>query len=76
LDVLHAGPAALNDPHALYAAAYRARLGKEQTVIEAWTHALELGADLPTLPLYLADDLAVPVELNDTYREACEGLRI
>jgi hypothetical protein len=31
---------------------------------------------LPTLPLWVADDFAVPLELDATYEETCKGLRI
>lgn len=44
--------------------------------LEAWAHALEIGRPLPTLPLWLADDLAVPLELEATYEETCRALRI
>jgi len=75
-ELLHAKPAEPTNAHALYSAAYRCRPGKTATVIEAWPHALELGGLLPTLPLYLDEDLAVPVELDESYRGACEVLRI
>ena len=31
---------------------------------------------LPTLPLWLADNLAVPLELEASYEETCRILRI
>jgi len=31
---------------------------------------------LPTLPLWLASNLAVPLELEQTYEETCQVLRI
>jgi hypothetical protein len=37
---------------------------------------LALGHPLPTLPLWLADDLPVPVELEASYEETCRVLRI
>jgi hypothetical protein len=42
----------------------------------AWTHALVIGQPLPLLPLWLADNLAVPLELEATYDETCCILRI
>ena len=42
----------------------------------AWTHALAIGQPLPTLPLWLADNLAVPLELEASYEETCRILRI
>ena len=43
-------------------------------LLEAWSHALALGQPLPTLPLWLADNLAVPLEA--CYEETCRVLRI
>jgi hypothetical protein len=44
--------------------------------LDAWEEALSIGAALPTLPLWLASDLAVPLELEETYEETCKVLRI
>jgi hypothetical protein len=44
--------------------------------LETWAHALAVGQPLPTLPLWLADDLAVPLYLEATYEETCRVLRI
>ena len=41
---------------------------------ESWTHTLALGQPLPTLPLWLADDFAVPLELEASYEETCPDL--
>ncbi len=35
-----------------------------------------IGQTLPTLPLWLADNLAVAVELEGSYEETCKVLRI
>ena len=43
---------------------------------ESWAHALEVGRSLPTMPLWLAADFAVPLELESTYEETCRVLRI
>jgi hypothetical protein len=45
-------------------------------LIEAWGQTLTLGQPLPTLPLWLADNLAVPLELEASYEETCRALRI
>ena len=58
----------------LYAAALRRSPGTWR--IETWAHALEIGAKLPTLPLWLAPELAVPLELEAGYEDACQALRI
>ena len=45
-------------------------------LLETWAHPLAVGQPLPTLPLWLADDLAVPLELEASYEETCRILRI
>jgi len=42
----------------------------------AWTHTLVVGQPLPLLPLWLAENVAVPLELEATYEETCRILRI
>ena len=44
--------------------------------LETWAPALTLGRPLPTLPLWLASNLAVPLELEASYEETCRILRI
>ena len=77
LDLIgQADPSLAPEPPPLYAAACRwAREGKAWH-FRAWTHALAIGQPLPTLPLWLADDLAVPLELEASYEETCRILRI
>jgi hypothetical protein len=60
----------------LYAVACRGTRNGDAWHFEAWAHALAVGQPLPTLPLWLADDLAVPLELDASYEEACRILRI
>lgn len=61
-------------PEQLYAAAYRAVPVSEQPGLEAWPETLALGSDLPTLPLWLAADLSVPLPLEQTYLATCDLL--
>jgi hypothetical protein len=56
---------------ALYAVAYRVRIVGTRTQLEVWPAMLALGETLPTLPLWLAVDCAVPLDLEAAYREAC-----
>lgn len=43
--------------------------------VDAWPEVLEVGKPLPQLPLWLRDDLPVPLDLETTYEEACLDLR-
>ena len=63
----------LHEEDALYAVAYRSHPANQ---VHAWPKRLELGQALPTLPLWLSDILAVPVDLDRSYLAACKALRI
>lgn len=63
-------------PPPLYATECRWTNRDRTWFLETWTHALTLGQLLPTLPLWLADDFAVPLELEPCYEETCRILRI
>ena len=73
-------PALGADPPAIYAAACRVT---KTTVkpgapwqLETWLEPLRIGQPLPTLPLWLADNLSVPLDLEGSYEETCKVLRI
>jgi hypothetical protein len=61
---------------ALYAAAYRPVTEGESAHIETWPTPLAVGQALPVLPLSLAADLCIPVDLDAAYCDACERRRI
>jgi hypothetical protein len=61
---------------ALYAVAYGPVRRGERDEIDVWRSPLAVGRPLPTLPLWLRADLAVPVELEATYAEACVRKRL
>ena len=67
-------------PPPIYAAALRWRTvgapPREFPRLETWAHRLAIGQPLPTLPLWLTEDLAVPLELEASYEETCRVLRI
>lgn len=72
----HADPKLGAEAGSLYASACRMTKRDDKWLLESWFHSLELGAILPTLPLWLADNLAVPLELEKSYEEGCEILGI
>lgn len=41
--------------------------------LRVWPAALEVGARLPTVPLWIEPDLALPLDLEPSYRTTCEG---
>lgn len=44
--------------------------------LETWNCPLTVGTPLPTLPLWLSDDLAIPLDLEASYEQTCLDLRI
>lgn len=76
-DLLRLPPALRwGNPTGLAAVSYRVVRRGERVELDAWPHPLAVGDPLPTLPLWLAVDLAVPIELEPTYEAACRSLRI
>jgi hypothetical protein len=69
-------PALSPEPPTVYAAACRGTKKDHTWQVETWLHPLVIGQPLPTLPLWLADNLAVPLELETSYEETCRILRI
>jgi hypothetical protein len=68
-------PSMGTDPPAIYAASLRFQKPR-RTTLQMWPCALVLGQPLPTLPLWLSPDLAVPLDLEASYEDTCRVLRI
>jgi hypothetical protein len=69
-------PSLGSEPPSLYAASCHLRREGEAWRLEGWSSSLTLGQPLPTLPLWLSEDFAVPVNLEESYEETCRILRI
>ena len=77
LDLLgQADPSLAAETPSTYAAACRWTHRGEIRRFEAWAHPLAVGKSLPTLPLWVADNFAVPLELDASYEETCRVLRL
>jgi hypothetical protein len=59
-----------------YAAACRSTRPGKQWLLEAWSYPLAVGRPLPTVPLWVADDFAVPLALEESYEESCALLGV
>jgi hypothetical protein len=59
----------------LYCCSLLPRGSNGHAKVYVWPEVLQIGAILPKLPLWLRDDLAVPLELESTYEETCGDLR-
>jgi hypothetical protein len=64
------------EPPPLYVTACRMTKRAEEWLLETWALPLDLGRPLPTLPLWLADNLAVALELEESYEQSCGILNI
>jgi hypothetical protein len=64
-------------PSSLSATSYRA-IGMEEEAQQLliWPAPLALGEPLPTLPLWIAADFSVPLDLEASYQATCVDLRI
>jgi len=60
----------------VYAACCRTRRLETKTVFDFWRKPLKLGSPLPTLPLWLTEDLSIPLDLEASYEDTCRLLRI
>jgi hypothetical protein len=69
-------PSLGSEPLSLYAASCRFRKTGETWLLEGWPSSLTIGQPLPTLPLWLSEDFAVPLNLEESYEETCSILRI
>jgi hypothetical protein len=74
--ISQADPSLGPEPSPLYAVTCRGTKNGDGWMLETWVQALVLGQPLPTLPLWLADDLAVPLELEQSYEATCQALDI
>ena len=62
-------------PHT-YAVTCRGYKLRNRPRFEAWAYPLVVGQPLPTLPLWLEEDLYVPLELDASYEDTCQVLRL
>lgn len=69
-------PSLPEEPPPIYAVACRWARKEDTWLLETWSHALELGRPLPTLPLWVAESVSVPLELESSYEETCRIIRL
>lgn len=72
----HDDPTMGTEPPHLYAASCRWVKRGERTLLETWSHTLTIGHALPTLPLWLTGAKVVPLDLEQSYEQACHDLWI
>jgi hypothetical protein len=72
----HPDPTMTADGPPIYAASCRWPTRGTRARLEAWSHILTIGQPLPMLPLWLAESLVIPLELEQSYEQACDDLWI
>ena len=72
----HTDPSLVNGSSPLYAVSCRFARTDDAWLLETWMNPLVLDRPLPTLPLWLAGNLAVPLDLELSYEETCRILRL
>lgn len=63
-----------DDP--LYATAYRPFVQNGDSQFDYWYEELQLGEALPTLPLFLTEEISLPINLNETYTHLTRRFKI
>jgi len=63
-------------PETLSATSYRSVGCDGEGQLFVWSSALEVGQTLPTMPLWIGADIAVPLDLEASHRAVCADLRI
>jgi hypothetical protein len=77
LSLLGIDPTTAAMPSSLSAVSYRTVGREEETQqLQLWPLPLALGQPLPTLPLWIAADFSVPLDLDASYQATCADLRI
>lgn len=72
----HPDPTMSPEDPPIYAASCRWPTMGTRARLESWSHALVVGQPLPTLPLWLREDLVTPLDLDESYEQACGDLWI
>lgn len=72
----HPDPSMAAGPPAIYAASCRWLLREPRSLLESWSEPLAVGRPLPQLPLWLSENLVVPLDLERSYEQTCRDLRI
>jgi hypothetical protein len=65
-----------NEVPSIYAASCRWPTRGTRARLETWPHTLVVGQPLPTLPLWLREDLVIALDLEQSYEQACSDLWI
>jgi hypothetical protein len=69
-------PAFSPDPPATYATTCRSHPLATRSRFESWAYPMVVGQQLPVLPIWLDHNLAIALDLETSYQQTCEALRL
>ncbi len=69
-------PSLAEGPPPIYAVTVRMRSEGGRRTMDGWYHPLAIGQALPSLPIWLKETRAIPLDLEASYEETCRTLRI
>jgi len=69
-------PSFVPDAPCTYAVTCRYRKNGGSSRLHSWAYPLAIDKPLPNLPIWLTEELNVPLELETSYEETCRVLRI
>ncbi len=72
----HTDPTVGNPAIPIYAVTVRVRQTRKGRRMESWFRPLAVGQPLPQLPIWLAEDIVVPLDLEPLYEQTLKSLRI
>lgn len=79
-EVLHAfdqaDPAFAPTPPSTYAVTCRSHRLATRSRFESWAYPMIVGQQLPVLPIWLDDELAISLDLEVSYQQCCSALRL
>lgn len=72
----HQDPSLGNPAPATYAVTCRTRSAGNGNLLDTWTYPLTVGQRLPRIPLWLAEERMISLDLEASYEETCRVLHI
>jgi hypothetical protein len=69
-------PAFSLDPTEIYAVTCRSHDRGVHSRFESWAYPMIVGQPLPKLPIWLTNDHAISLDLNVSYEQTCQALRL
>ena len=69
-------PAFSPEPPATYAVTCRSHNMVTRSRFETWAYPMVVGQKLPTLPIWLSDEHAISLDLEVSYQQTCQVLRL